>query len=79
MKHIATKSLGAFRGACVNERPYRLDYTHSACSAAQSCPTLCNFMNGSPPGSSVHGIELPSRNTAMGGPFLLQRIFLTQG
>ena len=23
---------------------------------AQSCPTLCNMMDGSPPGSSVHGI-----------------------
>ena len=22
---------------------------------AQSCPTLCGFMDGSPPGSSVHG------------------------
>ena len=25
-------------------------------SAAQSCLTLCNLMDGSPPGSSVHGI-----------------------
>ena len=25
------------------------------CSVAQSCPTLCDFMNCSPPGSSVHG------------------------
>ena len=25
-------------------------------SAVQSCPTLCNSMNCSPPGSSVHGI-----------------------
>ena len=25
-------------------------------SAAQSCPTLCNHMNCSPPGSSVRGI-----------------------
>ena len=27
-----------------------------ACSVAQSCLTLCNPMNCSPPGSSVHGI-----------------------
>ena len=27
-----------------------------ACSVAQSCPTLCNPMDCSPPGSSVHGI-----------------------
>ena len=26
------------------------------CSVAQSCLTLCNPMDGSPPGSSVHGI-----------------------
>ena len=28
----------------------------SACMCAQSCPTLCNPMDCSPPGSSVHGI-----------------------
>ena len=27
-----------------------------ACSVSKSCPTLCNPMNCSPPGSSVHGI-----------------------
>ena len=27
-----------------------------ACSVAQSCPTLCNPMDCSPPGSSVPGI-----------------------
>ena len=26
------------------------------CSVAQSCPTLCNPMDCSPPGSSVHGL-----------------------
>ena len=26
------------------------------CAVAQSCPTLCNPVDGSPPGSSVHGI-----------------------
>ena len=28
----------------------------SVCSAAQSCPTLCDPMDCSPPGSSAHGI-----------------------
>ena len=28
-----------------------------ACSVTQSCPTLCNPMDCSPPGSSVHGIS----------------------
>ena len=29
---------------------------HVLCLVAQSCPTLCNSMDCSPPGSSVHGI-----------------------
>ena len=31
-------------------------YAMPLCKCAQSCPTLCNPMDGSPPGSSVHGI-----------------------
>ena len=45
---------------------------------AQSCPTLCDPMDCSPPGSSVHGILL-SKSTRGGCHFLLQMIFLTQG
>ena len=44
---------------------------------AQSCPTLCDPMDCSPPGSSVHGS--PGMNTGAGYCSLLQRIFLTQG
>ena len=44
----------------------------------QSCPTLCNPMDCSPPGSSVHG-DSPGKNTKVGFPPLLQGIFLTQG
>ena len=29
---------------------------HACVLGAQSCPTLCNPMDRSPPGSSVHGI-----------------------
>ena len=43
----------------------------------QSCPTLCNLMDCSMPGSSVHGIS-PSRNTGIGSHFLLQGILPTQ-
>ena len=34
-------------------------YTHMvcACSVAQLCPTLCDPIDYSPPGSSVHGIR----------------------
>ena len=42
---------------------------------AQLCPTLCNLMDYSPPGSSVHGI-LQAR--ILSCHFLLQGIFLTQ-
>ena len=45
---------------------------------AQSCPTLCNPMDCSPLGSSVHG-NFPGKDTGVGCHFLLQGIFLTQG
>ena len=45
---------------------------------AQSCPTLCDPTDCSPPGSSVHG-DSPGRNTGLGCHSLLQRIFPTQG
>ena len=44
----------------------------------QSCPTLCNAMDCSPPGSSVHG-NSPGKNSGVGCHFLLQGIFLTLG
>ena len=31
-------------------------FSEHACSVAQSCLTLCDVMDCSPPGSSVHGI-----------------------
>ena len=37
---------------------------------AQSCPTLCEPMNYSLPGSSVHG-NFPGKNTGVGCHFLL--------
>ena len=44
----------------------------------QSCPTLCNPMECSLPGSSVH-VDSPGKNTGMGCHSILQGIFLTQG
>ena len=35
----------------------RITQGHCFCLAAQSCPTLCDPMDCSPPGSSVHGIS----------------------
>ena len=48
------------------------------CLATQSCPTLCNPMDCSLPGSSVHE-DSPGKNTAVGCHALLQGIFPTQG
>ena len=45
---------------------------------AQSCPTLWDPMDCSPPGSSVHG-DSPGKNTGVGCHALLQGIFPTQG
>ena len=45
---------------------------------AQSCLTLCNPMDCSPPGSSVHGDSL-GKNTGVVCCILLQGIFPTQG
>ena len=47
------------------------------CMCAQSCLTLCDPMDCSPPGYSVHGI-LQAKNTGAGCHVLLQEIFLTQ-
>ena len=43
----------------------------------QSCPTLCNPVDGSPPAISINGDSL-GKNTGVGCPALLQEIFLTQ-
>ena len=48
------------------------------CSVAQSCLTLCDPMDCSPPGSSVLG-DSPGQNTGVGFHALLQGIFPTQG
>ena len=49
-----------------------------ACLITQSCPTLCDPVDCSPPGFSVHE-DSPGKNTGVGCHALLQRIFLTQG
>ena len=49
----------------------------SVSSVTQSCPTLCNRMDCSPPGFSVHG-DSPGKNTGVSCHSLLQGLFLTQ-
>ena len=48
------------------------------CLVTHSCLTLCDPMDYSPPGSSVHGDSL-GKKTGVGCYSLLQGIFLTQG
>ena len=48
------------------------------CLVAQPCLTLCDPMDCSPSGSSVHG-DSPGKNTGVGCHAFLQGIFPTQG
>ena len=48
-----------------------------SCLVAQSCPTLCDPMNWSPPGCSVCG-DSSGKNTGVGCYVFLQGIFPTQ-
>ena len=57
---------------------YPAHYVACTCSITELCPTLCNPMDLSPPGSSVHGV-FPGKNIGVGCHFLPQGIFLTQG
>ena len=47
------------------------------CSVTQSCPTLCDPVDCSPPGSSCLW-NFPGKNIGVGCHFLLQGIFPTQ-
>ena len=55
-----------------------LSLSFSLCLVSQSCLTLCNPMDCSLPGSSVHG-NSPGKNTGVGCHALLQGIFPTRG
>ena len=51
-------------------------FTVLQCLVAQSCPALCNPVDCSPPGSSVHR-DSPGQNAGVGCHALLQGIFPT--
>ena len=52
--------------------------SESESEVAQSCPTLCDLMDGRLPGSQDPW-GFPGKNTGVGCHFLLQGIFPTQG
>ena len=59
-------------------RSFCLDPFSFLCAKSlQSCPTLCDSMDHSPPGSCPW--DCPGKNTEVGCHALLQRIFPTQG
>ena len=58
--------------------PPKARATAVLCLVSQLCLTLCDPMDCSPPGSSVHGDSL-GKNAGVGSLSLLQGIFLTQG
>ena len=56
-----------------------------ACSVAQSCPTICDPMDYSPPGSSVHGIFqarilewVAISSSSFGGEAYIKQLFIHQ-
>ena len=53
-------------------------YIVATAKSLQSCLSLCDPKDGSPPGSSVHG-DSPGKNTRVCCHALLQGIFPTQG
>ena len=50
----------------------------AVCLVTQQCPPLCDSMDCSPPGSSVHE-DSPGKKSGVGYCALLQGNFLTQG
>ena len=51
----------------------------AAAKSLQSCPTLCDPIDGSPPTRLARPWDSPGKNTGVDCYFLLQGIFLTQG
>ena len=51
-------------------QPYKIYAAAAAAKSLQSCPTLCDPIDGSPPGAPVPGFS--SKNTGVGCHFLLQ-------
>ena len=53
-------------------------FRYVLCSVTQSCLTIWDITDSSPPGPSVHG-DSPGKNTGVGCHALFQGVFLTKG
>ena len=79
MKLIIIVTYSTMLAIYVHTHTHTHTHTHAMLGlVAQLCPNLCDPMNCSPPGSSVHG-DSPGKNTGAGCHALLQGIFPTQG
>ena len=80
---VMKKSLGGYRrDKVIKLKVDSGDFTWGLCVCAkslQSCLTLCDPMDCGLAGSSGSPWDSPSKNTGVGGHFLLQGIFPTQG
>ena len=65
-----------FHSGCINLHSQQW-CKYCCAESLHSCPTLCDPMGCSPPGSSVHG-DSPGKSTGVGCRALLQGIFPTQ-
>ena len=63
---------------CIHTETCKIIFIAVLFLVTQSCPSLCDPMDYSPPGSSVHG-DSPGMNTDVGCHALLQGIFPTRG
>ena len=90
-KAVRTEGKGALRyiaGKIKTQRRARAPFSRATCvrSITRGCAcvlshlrrTLCDSVDSSPPGSSVHG-DSPGKNPGVGCHVLLQGIFLTRG
>ena len=64
------------RSSDISEESFGL--LRCCCLVTQSCPTLCDLVDCSPAGSSVHE-DSPDKNTGVGCHAFLQGIFPSQG
>ena len=69
--HSVVESLYLFTNVSLFSHPLAPAAAATAAKSLQSCPTLCDPIDGSPPGSPVPPWDSPGNNTGVGCHFLL--------